>query len=374
MQIPPVEDEEKKFTDIDGFTKSKAFQMINEKYTLTIQNRQKENSKLFTLINTFRTHMDKFINIYSLAKKFNNNDDILFFHQDSEELKNFIKKNNTTAVCFKNNTADYFNYKIGINLSEKKTYNIKDINEGDILMFDSFYYKSEVCFYTSEMIKILKIFTEEEKIKIPSRDKVYEFSQKKAIVKNESGFDKIIWLPNVDLRNKIYGMIYNDKKQINNKEQLSKLNTFYSDFMNGFAKLKKPYGISAHKSQGTTIDNVIIPVYDFYKKNYKEANQLVYVAMSRASKKIIFVNGWCNFNSSTKRVRFTEEERCLIAGSQNWKCNHCEENLLDFKYEIDHEIRLGEQNRKGKIGTNNIENLQALCKECHKEKTKIDNE
>jgi 5-methylcytosine-specific restriction endonuclease McrA len=95
--------------------------------------------------------------------------------------------------------------------------------------------------------------------------------------------------------------------------------------------------------------------------------------MSRASEKIIFVDGICNFGKTYWRVNFTQEEKYLIAGTQNFECNICNCDLNDGKFDIDHKHRLGYRNEKGELkGNNQIENLQALCKECHKEKTKTD--
>ena len=51
-----------------------------------------------------------------------------------------------------------------------------------------------------------------------------------------------------------------------------------------------------------------------------------------------------------------------VAASQQWKCNDCK-NILDATYEIDHKIPL----YKG--GNNEIENLAALCRNCHGKKT-----
>jgi 5-methylcytosine-specific restriction endonuclease McrA len=51
-----------------------------------------------------------------------------------------------------------------------------------------------------------------------------------------------------------------------------------------------------------------------------------------------------------------------VAASQNWACGRCH-NLVDEKYEVDHIIPLF------KGGGNDCQNLMALCKPCHDEKT-----
>ena len=63
-----------------------------------------------------------------------------------------------------------------------------------------------------------------------------------------------------------------------------------------------------------------------------------------------------------KRKRFSSAVRNKIAAQQKWKCNHCLELLTDT-FEVDHIIPLH------KDGTNELSNLQALCRNCHGRKT-----
>ena len=55
-----------------------------------------------------------------------------------------------------------------------------------------------------------------------------------------------------------------------------------------------------------------------------------------------------------------------IAYNQQYKCNKCNK-LLPPSYEIDHIIKRSEG------GTNDLENLQALCRNCHGDKTWTEN-
>lgn len=51
-----------------------------------------------------------------------------------------------------------------------------------------------------------------------------------------------------------------------------------------------------------------------------------------------------------------------VAASQQWKCGNCS-GLLDETYEVDHRLALF------KGGSNDLDNLVALCPHCHRKKT-----
>ena len=69
-------------------------------------------------------------------------------------------------------------------------------------------------------------------------------------------------------------------------------------------------------------------------------------------------------NSSPKKHKrnVSESKKKFIASNQKWKCAHCQ-NLLDNTYEVDHIVAL----YKG--GSNELNNLEALCRNCHGKKT-----
>jgi hypothetical protein len=68
---------------------------------------------------------------------------------------------------------------------------------------------------------------------------------------------------------------------------------------------------------------------------------------------------------STKRS-VSETKKKFVASRQNWKCGDCNTQLNAW-FEVDHKIRL----EYG--GSNHIDNLVALCRECHGKKTTIEN-
>jgi 5-methylcytosine-specific restriction endonuclease McrA len=62
----------------------------------------------------------------------------------------------------------------------------------------------------------------------------------------------------------------------------------------------------------------------------------------------------------------SETKKKYVASSQNWKCGKCNQQL-NHTFEIDHKMRL----EYG--GTNEVDNLIALCRNCHGEKTAMEN-
>ena len=69
--------------------------------------------------------------------------------------------------------------------------------------------------------------------------------------------------------------------------------------------------------------------------------------------------------NGTKRS-VSETKKKYVASIQNWKCGHCD-NQLDHTFEIDHKVRL----EYG--GGNDVNNLIALCRNCHGKKTADEN-
>jgi hypothetical protein len=67
----------------------------------------------------------------------------------------------------------------------------------------------------------------------------------------------------------------------------------------------------------------------------------------------------------TKRS-VSETKKKYVAASQEWKCGHCQQQL-DHTFEIDHKVRL----EYG--GGNDVQNLIALCRNCHGRKTASEN-
>lgn len=76
-------------------------------------------------------------------------------------------------------------------------------------------------------------------------------------------------------------------------------------------------------------------------------------------------SGLQHHSKKTKRS-VSETKKKFVASRQNWVCGDCQQQLNAW-FEVDHKTRL----EYG--GSNHIDNLVALCRECHGKKTTIEN-
>jgi hypothetical protein len=69
--------------------------------------------------------------------------------------------------------------------------------------------------------------------------------------------------------------------------------------------------------------------------------------------------------TGTKRC-VSETKKKFVASQQSWNCGHCQKQLPAW-FEVDHKIRLDQG------GSNHVDNLVALCRDCHGKKTAMEN-
>jgi hypothetical protein len=111
--------------------------------------------------------------------------------------------------------------------------------------------------------------------------------------------------------------------------------------------------------------SMLTPILDFTSKQDYAQNQYNNPVLSmnreQSGQQRIMNSG----KKSTKRS-VSETKKKFVAASQNWKCENCKKQLPAW-FEVDHKIRLEHG------GSNHIDNLVALCRDCHGEKTAIEN-
>lgn len=114
----------------------------------------------------------------------------------------------------------------------------------------------------------------------------------------------------------------------------------------------------------------VSPILDFTSKqsffqNGSGTSSLPVVSMTSAEQRVANSGKQTVTGKSTKRS-VSETKKKFVAARQGWRCGHCKEQLPAW-FEVDHTIRL----QHG--GSNHIDNLVALCRNCHAYKTTVEN-
>ena len=104
--------------------------------------------------------------------------------------------------------------------------------------------------------------------------------------------------------------------------------------------------------------DMLTPLFDFTNANSR-LNQLGSQQMTPQTKRMMHSGG------GSKRC-VSETKKKYVASKQGWKCNMCGDQL-SHTFQVDHKIDL----QFG--GTNEVNNLAALCNNCHAEKTAANN-
>ena len=114
---------------------------------------------------------------------------------------------------------------------------------------------------------------------------------------------------------------------------------------------------------------VLNPILDFTAKQnmYNDRGSMPILSMNhnRAAERVMTSGSSVAPTGKTKRS-VSETKKKFVASRQNWKCGDCGEQLSAW-FEVDHKIRL----EYG--GSNHVDNLVALCRECHGRKTTMEN-
>tara|TARA_B100000902_G_scaffold341472_1_gene344913 strand:+ start:1662 stop:2270 length:609 start_codon:yes stop_codon:yes gene_type:complete len=122
--------------------------------------------------------------------------------------------------------------------------------------------------------------------------------------------------------------------------------------------------------------NVLMPIIDFTKSNLDNLQQQNTNLSDPNNNRL---NNYQNLTSNQRRVLMSgnqkggktkrsvsETKKKYVASQQGWRCKHCSIQLPAW-FEVDHVVKL----EYG--GSNSIENLEALCRDCHGKKTAMEN-
>lgn len=122
--------------------------------------------------------------------------------------------------------------------------------------------------------------------------------------------------------------------------------------------------------------NVLMPIIDFTKSSLDTVqrqntnlsdpnnNRLNNYENLTPNQRRILMSG--NQKGGKTKRSVSETKKKYVASQQGWKCKHCTVQLPAW-FEVDHVIKL----EYG--GSNSIDNLEALCRDCHGKKTAMEN-
>jgi hypothetical protein len=118
----------------------------------------------------------------------------------------------------------------------------------------------------------------------------------------------------------------------------------------------------------TSMD-MLSPIIDFTSTDNNSSFMESFNGIGGSNSSSGFCNNQTRITSSGKngtKRSVSETKKKYVAAQQEWKCGHCE-SQLDHTFEIDHKVRL----EYG--GGNDVQNLVALCRNCHGKKTASEN-
>lgn len=119
----------------------------------------------------------------------------------------------------------------------------------------------------------------------------------------------------------------------------------------------------------TSMD-MLSPVFDFTStgdrsfmesfNNIDDSNIMGSTGLCNSDRRLV------NSGKNGTKRSVSETKKKYVASQQDWKCGGCK-SQLDHTFEIDHKVRL----EYG--GGNDVQNLIALCRNCHGKKTASEN-
>ncbi|AYV85425.1 MAG: putative DNA helicase [Satyrvirus sp.] len=298
----------------------------------TIREWNKKDSLCNSLLPIHNKKIDnKTFKFYHKYKKLNANENISGFSGTSW-FKNYIIKLETGNIpiilTWKNSTADMYNQIIRQHIH--KTTNLHNYMVGDCAMFSNYYTSPDgSSFYTSDMVKILDIKTDEKilfdwmqlKLENPSNRISLGFNtilKKISCQKNKFNInvfsvqrvysdiissvtnDKTYIIQTICLDNlaDYNAMLKNVQKHIefffkNYKDEntASKLwAVYHKSLVDPYAIINFGYSETTRKAQGSTLDSVFVDVQDIGENpDTDEMEKYLYTAAGRASKELGFL-------------------------------------------------------------------------------------
>ena len=112
--------------------------------------------------------------------------------------------------------------------------------------------------------------------------------------------------------------------------------------------------------------SILNPIMDFTKQQGYAGHPQSIMRPSYDQYQSRVMNSGGNVGPNKTKRSVSETKKKFVAARQNWCCGDCKKQLPAW-FEVDHTVRL----ENG--GSNHVDNLVALCRDCHGKKTAIEN-
>lgn len=159
-------------------------------------------------------------------------------------------------------------------------------------------------------------------------------------------------------------------------EKIKSFKKYYQMMGIGFAGLSAYLFLKKYPGETKTLLNSASGVIRYLPVD-KDAGELLspFIDFTKARNERIVNSGAINNNNNSPNITNTttntkrsvsETKKKYVAAQQGWKCGICRIQLPAW-FEVDHKIRLDQG------GSNHVDNLLALCRDCHGKKTALEN-
>jgi 5-methylcytosine-specific restriction endonuclease McrA len=112
--------------------------------------------------------------------------------------------------------------------------------------------------------------------------------------------------------------------------------------------------------------SILNPIMDFTKQQGYAGHPQSIMRPSYDQYQNRVMNSGGNVGPNKTKRSVSETKKKFVAARQSWCCGDCKKQLPAW-FEVDHTVRL----ENG--GSNHVDNLVALCRDCHGKKTAIEN-
>jgi len=124
--------------------------------------------------------------------------------------------------------------------------------------------------------------------------------------------------------------------------------------------------IKKHPSESRTLFQSASGLVNSLPIDKQSKDILIPLLNKNNSEERIMNSGGHKINNQKVKRCVSETKKKFVASQQNWKCKGCSKSLPAW-FEVDHTLRLDQG------GTNEVDNLVALCRDCHGQKTAFEN-